>query len=65
MPKMKTCKSIAKRVKITGRGKVKRYGMGKRHLMSAKTSNKLRRMRRHSMIAGADIKKIKIALPYA
>jgi len=65
MPKMKTNKSIAKRVKITGTGKVKRYGMGKKHLMSVKTSNKLRKLRRHSMISGADIKKIKIALPYA
>ena len=40
MPKQKTHKGIAKRVKITGRGKVKRRSAGKGHLLSGKKAKR-------------------------
>ena len=45
MPKMKTNKSIRKRVKITGRGKVKRHRPGGGHLKSRKSPARLRKLR--------------------
>jgi large subunit ribosomal protein L35 len=46
MPKMKTRKSIAKRVKITARGKLFRCRPGGAHLKSRKTPKRIRRFRK-------------------
>lgn len=46
MPKMKTNKSVAKRVKVTARGKIRRYRAGAGHLRSRKSSKQIRRFRR-------------------
>jgi large subunit ribosomal protein L35 len=46
MPKMKTNKAIAKRVKITARGKVLRRKAGSSHLRSVKSPSRLRRFRK-------------------
>jgi large subunit ribosomal protein L35 len=46
MPKMKTNKSVAKRLKVTGSGKIKRYSPGAGHLKSRKTPKQLRRFRK-------------------
>lgn len=46
MPKMKTRKAIAKRVKITAGGKVLRNKPGVGHLKSRKTPKQLRRLRK-------------------
>jgi len=45
MPKMKTRKSIAKRVKITGRGKAMVRKGGSSHLKSTNSPKKNRRLR--------------------
>ena len=42
MPKQKTHKGLAKRVKVTGGGKVKRGRAGGGHLMSSKTGKRCR-----------------------
>jgi len=46
MPKMKTNKSVAKRFRITGTGKLKRNQSNKRHLLSGRTSKRKRQLRR-------------------
>jgi len=46
MPKMKTNKAVGKRVKITGRGKVKRHRAGSGHLKSRKSPKRIRRFRK-------------------
>lgn len=46
MPKGKTNKAIAKRIKVTGRGKLRRYPAGAGHLKSRKTNKQLRRFRK-------------------
>lgn len=45
MPKMKTNKSVTKRVKITGTGKIRRKSPGAGHLKSRKSPKRLRRFR--------------------
>jgi large subunit ribosomal protein L35 len=46
MPKMKTNKAVAKRVKVTARGKLLRHRVGAGHLKSRKSPKRLRRFRR-------------------
>jgi large subunit ribosomal protein L35 len=51
MPKMKTHKGAAKRFKVTGSGKVKRYKAFKSHILTKKTSKRKRNLRRAGLIA--------------
>ena len=44
MPKMKTHKGLAKRVKVTASGKVKHHRSGAGHLMSTKNAKRRRRV---------------------
>jgi large subunit ribosomal protein L35 len=46
MPKMKTNKSAAKRVRVTGSGKIRRRSPGAGHLKSRKSPKRLRRFRK-------------------
>ena len=50
MPKLKRNKSVAKRVKITAHGKIRIAKAGRRHLLSGKTGNKKRRLRKTSFL---------------
>jgi large subunit ribosomal protein L35 len=45
MPKMKTNKSVRKRFRVTGTGKLKRNKANKRHLLSGRTSKRKRQLR--------------------
>lgn len=45
MPKMKTHKAVAKRIKVTARGKLLRHRAGAGHLKSRKTPKQIRRFR--------------------
>jgi large subunit ribosomal protein L35 len=45
MPKMKTHKSIRKRFRVTGTGKLKRRQAGKKHLQSHKAPKRRRQLR--------------------
>jgi large subunit ribosomal protein L35 len=46
MPKMKTNKSVAKRIKVTGTGRLMRRKPGSGHLRSHKSPSRLRRFRK-------------------
>jgi large subunit ribosomal protein L35 len=46
MPKVKTRRAVAKRVKVTARGKVMRHMPGSGHLKSRKTPGQIRRFRK-------------------
>ncbi|MDD5070254.1 MAG: 50S ribosomal protein L35 [Candidatus Omnitrophica bacterium] len=65
MPKVKTKKAIAKRVKVTKSGKVTRSNAGKRHLLSTKTSKRKRQLKRKSPVSDGEMKLMKTALPYS
>jgi large subunit ribosomal protein L35 len=64
MPKMKTRKAAAKRLKQTGTGKFVRGRAGRRHLMTGKSSKRKRRLRKAVVVGKAEIPKIKSSLPY-
>ena len=46
MPKLKTHKGVARRFKKTGTGKLMHYRAGRRHLLTGKSSRKMRPLRR-------------------
>jgi len=62
MPKQKTHKGLARRVKVTGRGKIKRKRAGAGHLMSVKNGKRRRKLRRPGQSFPADEKRILKAL---
>jgi len=51
MPKMKRHKGLAKRVRVTARGKVRYNKSNAGHLLSGKSGNRRRRLRQDSLIA--------------
>ncbi len=50
MPKLKTNKSIAKRVRVTKNGKVLRNRAGRRHLLSCKDAKRRRHLRTRALV---------------
>ena len=62
MPKMKTHKGLKKRVKVSARGKVRYKRANAGHLMSGKSGNRCRSMRRPSTLKGVLAARIKILL---
>lgn len=65
MPKIKTKKAVAKRFKITRRGKVIRGRQMGRHLKIKKSKGRIRRQKEPARVKGKLAKKIKKFLPYA
>lgn len=64
MPKMRTHKGSQKRFKRTGSGKLKRSRAKTSHLFANKTQKQKRKLRKASMVANSDYKRIKQQLPY-
>ncbi len=62
MPKQKTHKGLAKRVKITAKGKIKRRRAGGGHLMSGKKAKQQRRVTGSAVIVGKTAKVAKTRL---
>jgi large subunit ribosomal protein L35 len=65
MPKMKSNRSAAKRLRVTGTGRVRRGKAGLGHLMRGKSARRLRRLRKHDLVSEADEKRVKRLLPYS
>ena len=59
MPKMKTKKSVTRRVKITGTGKVMHRKAGKMHLNEHKPSTRTRRLDGDAVLEKGDAQKVK------
>ena len=64
MPKLKTHKGIAKRIKITKGGKIKRRRANRSHLREKKSAKQKRRYRRTEDLSSKDKKIIKRLMPY-
>jgi large subunit ribosomal protein L35 len=64
MPKIKTRRSLAKRVKITGTGRIKRMKMysGCHHIREKKSPKRTRGFRKAAMASPADVKRLIRAL---
>ena len=64
MPKMKTHRGAAKRFRLTGSGKVRRNKAYKSHLLNSKSRKRKRTLRKATLIAAVEQKKIKRLIPY-
>lgn len=65
MPKMKTNSGAKKRFKITSNGKVKRYNSSKSHLLECKNAKRKRRLRKSSLVAESEERRVSRMMPYA
>jgi large subunit ribosomal protein L35 len=54
MPKIKTHKGTAKRVKVTGTGKLMRGKAFKSHILTKKSPKRLRGFRQETLVSEAD-----------
>ena len=59
MPKMKTKKSVTKRFKMTGTGKLVRSRPGKRHILTKKSSKRKRGLKRDALVSQGQLKTYK------
>ncbi|WP_028851253.1 50S ribosomal protein L35 [Thermocrispum municipale] len=59
MPKQKTHSGTAKRIKVTGSGRLRRQRAGRRHLMERKSSRVTRRLEGTGDVAKADVKTVR------
>ena len=59
MPKQKTHRGLAKRVKKTGSGKLKRSHAFTSHRFHGKTKKQRRQLRRADLVSNSDYKRIK------
>jgi large subunit ribosomal protein L35 len=59
MPKLKTRRSAAKRFKVTGKGKIKRYHAFAGHIFTKKTTKRKRNLRQADTVDKVDEPRIK------
>ena len=59
MPKMKTHRGAAKRIKVTGSGRLRRRKANKNHMLEHKSSTRKRRLGRMTVVDGANSKAIR------
>lgn len=64
MPKLKTRRSVAKRIRLTATGKLKRAQANRRHLLSHRSSKRKRRLSHNTLVSAADTKQIKRLIPW-
>jgi large subunit ribosomal protein L35 len=64
MPKMKTKRAAAKRLKRTATGKLKRRSGWKRHLLESKPPKRKRQLRAPALIAKVDQPRLDRLVPY-
>ena len=59
MPKLKTRKGVAKRFKVTGKGKLKRSHAYAGHIMTKKSTKQKRGLRKSGLVNSADVPRMK------
>ena len=65
MPKLKTCRSAAKRFRATAGGKFKRNKAFARHLMASNTPKCKRSLRKATLVSQVETARVKRMLPYS
>ncbi len=63
MPKMKTNRGAAKRVRRTGRGKLRRMRAYKSHILAKKSRKRKRRLRSSALVSRADERRLRRLIP--
>lgn len=61
---LKTNRSVAKRFRITGKGKIKRAKANKGHILTKKTRKRKMRLRQSALVSSKEERKIRRMLPY-
>jgi large subunit ribosomal protein L35 len=64
MPKMKTKRAAAKRLRKTASGQLKRHRGWKSHLLEAKNPKRRRRLRKGALVSEVDAPRLKVLVPY-
>lgn len=64
MPKMKTKRAAAKRVKKTGSGKLARAKAFKSHILTKKSTKRKRGLRKGTEVSASDMKRVATLVPY-
>ncbi|HOE13463.1 MAG TPA: 50S ribosomal protein L35 [Candidatus Saccharicenans sp.] len=64
MPKLKTNRAAKKRFKITASKKVLHKKANKSHILTKKSSKRIRQLGKKAELSPADLKKVKKMLPY-
>jgi len=64
MPKLKTKKAVAKRVRVTGTGKLKKTKANKQHILTKKSPKRKRNLRKSDLVDSTNLKQMKRVLPY-
>ncbi len=64
MPKLKTRRSVAKRLRLTGSGRIRRAHAYRSHLRSGKSRKRKRKLRRPDLISIVDEDRLKHLIPY-
>jgi len=62
--KIKTHRGAAKRFKMTKNGKILRGHSGKRHILGTKNPNRMRRLKKLKLVHPADVRNVRMMLPY-
>jgi large subunit ribosomal protein L35 len=64
MPKIKTHRGAAKRLKVTGTGQLMKRSGYKSHLLTGKSAKRTRSLRKASLVSKSDYGRVKNLLPY-
>ncbi len=64
MPKLKTHRGAAKRLKVTGTGKLKKRSGFKSHLLTGKPAKRTRSLRKASLVSASEYDRMRKLLPY-
>ena len=64
MPKMKTKRAAAKRLRKTGSGKLMRASGWKQHKLEGKDPKRRRRLRKGKLVDKADVARLSVLVPY-
>lgn len=64
MPRMKTKRAAAKRLRVTGTGKITRFKANKRHILTKKSTKRKRNLRQPTQLDKTNEKAMKRILPY-
>jgi len=64
MPKLKTNRSVKKRIRITKTGKAKHFKAGRSHLLTGKRSKRKRLLGKPAFVSKGEMKSINKLLPY-
>ena len=65
MPKLKTHRGAAKRIKVTGSGKFMRSKAYRGHLLTGKPAKRMRRLKKGSLVPEVLLPNLRKMLPYS